>query len=108
MITNATNRPISGLILRRNHVKNSQEYEIEGPLLENVFSLDVHLNQGVILYFKFYRRSNNSFIVLSGEETPYKLQLLDVTFRACKTITDLSIILSHMKEMEKKTGPQCD
>ncbi|CAC5402775.1 unnamed protein product [Mytilus coruscus] len=67
--TNGKNGTNTGLILRRDFIKNSREFEMEGPLFEDIFSLDRHLIQGVDLYIKLYR-STDQFFVISGEDTP--------------------------------------
>lgn len=67
-----------GLVLRRDFMKMSREFEMEGPLFEDIFSLDHHLIQGVDLSIKLYR-STNLFFVISGEDgVSYKLKLLRV------------------------------
>ena len=57
----------AGLIRRRDYIKGSREFEMEGPLLEDIFSLDRYLIQGVDLYIKLYR-SSNPFVIISGDE----------------------------------------
>ncbi|CAG2254274.1 unnamed protein product [Mytilus edulis] len=100
--TDGKNGANTGLILRRDFIKNSREFEMEGPLFEDIFSLDRHLIQGVDLYIKLYR-SSDQFFVISGEDTPaYKLQLLDCVYKACKIKVDPGIIVNHMKQIETK------
>lgn len=92
----------SGLIYRREFTKGSKEFEMEGPLLEDIFSLDRYLIQGVDLYIKLYR-SSDPFVIISGEDsTDYKLQLLDVVFKTAKVKVDPGIIVNHMKQLELK------
>ncbi|XP_071181371.1 uncharacterized protein F54H12.2-like [Mytilus edulis] len=100
--TDGKNGANTGLILRRDFIKNSREFEMEGPLFEDIFSLDRHLIQGVDLYIKLYR-SSDQFFVISGEDAPaYKLQLLDCVYKACKIKVDPGIIVNHMKQIETK------
>ncbi|CAG2203038.1 unnamed protein product [Mytilus edulis] len=100
--TDGKNGANTGLILRRDFIKNSREFEMEGPLFEDIFSLDRHLIQGVDLYIKLYR-SSDQFFVISGEDAlAYKLQLLDCVYKACKIKVDPGIIVNHMKQIETK------
>lgn len=90
-----------GLLRRRGYTKKSREFELEGPLCEDVFQLDKYLIQGVDLYIKLYRASE-SFVLTSKETGPsYKLQILDIVFKACKIKVDAGIIVNHVKEIEK-------
>lgn len=100
--TDEKNGANTGLILRRDFIKSSREFEMEGPLFEDIFSLDRHLIQGVDLYIKLYR-STDQFFVISGEDTPsYKLQLLDCVYKACKIKVDPCVIVNHLKQIETK------
>ncbi|CAC5392813.1 unnamed protein product [Mytilus coruscus] len=100
--TNGKNGANTGLILRRDFIKSSSEFKMEGPLFEDIFSLDRHLIQGVDLYIKLYR-STDQFFVISGEDTPsYKLQLLDCVYKACKIKVDPGVIVNHLKQIETK------
>ena len=67
--TDEKNGANTGLILRRDFIKSSREFEMEGPLFEDIFSLDRHLIQGIDLYIKLYR-STDQFFIISGEEPP--------------------------------------
>ena len=68
--------------------------------MEDVFGLDTYIIQGVDLYIKIYR-SSNPFVLMSGETNPdYKLQILDVSFKACKVKVDSGSIVNHIKTIE--------
>ena len=78
----------------------SREFEMEGPLMEDVFGLDQYITQGVDLYIKLYR-SRKPFVLMSGETNPdYKLQILDVALKACKVKVDSGSIVNHIKTIE--------
>ncbi|XP_071138363.1 uncharacterized protein F54H12.2-like [Mytilus edulis] len=92
----------TGLVLRRDFIKASREFEMEGPLFEDIFSLDHHLIEGVDLSIKLYR-TTNPFFVISGEDgAAYKLELLDCVYKACKIKVDPGILVNHMKQIEIK------
>lgn len=100
--TNGKGGTNTGLVLRREYIKKSREFEMEGPLLEDVFLLDRHLIQGVDVSIKLYR-SSTPFFVISGEESPsYQLKILDCVFKACKIKVDPGLIVNHMKQIETK------
>lgn len=92
----------SGLVNRYEYTKLSREFELEGPLMEDVFNVDKYLIQGVDLYIKLYR-SSNPFVLMSEETSPdYKLQILDATFKTCKIKVDSGVVVNHMKQIEKE------
>ncbi|CAG2254248.1 unnamed protein product [Mytilus edulis] len=66
--TDGKNGANTELILRRDFIKNSREFEMEEPLFEDIFSLDRHLIQGVDLYIKLYRSSDQ---FLSFRDRPF-------------------------------------
>jgi hypothetical protein len=72
----------AGLIKRGTFTKASAEFEMEGPLMEDIFSIDKYLVNGVDVNLKLYR-TNNAFMCMSKETSPnYKLVLLNVIFKA--------------------------
>ena len=87
----------SSFINRYEYTKMSREFEMEGPLMEDVLGLDI---QGVNLYIKLYR-SSNPFVLMTGETNPdYKLQILDIALNGCKVKVDYGIIVNHTKTIE--------
>lgn len=77
-----------GLSNRYAFTQKSQIFDMEGPLYEDVFRLDKYLVNGVDLHLKLFRNPA-PFIIMSKEPSPsYKLQLLDVSFKACMIKVD--------------------
>ena len=68
--TDGKGGPNSGLIIRHDLIKNSREFKMEGPLFEDMFSLDRHLLQGVDLYIKLYRSSDHAVFLSFRVKTP--------------------------------------
>ena len=92
----------SGFVNRYEYTKLSREFELEGPLMEDVFDMDKYLIQGVDLYIKLYR-SSNPFVLMSGEASPdYKLKILDAAFKTCKVKVDSGVVVNHVKQIEKE------
>jgi len=92
----------AGFVNRYEYTKLSREFELEGPLMEDVFGMDKYLIQGVDLYIKLYR-SSNPFVLMSGETTPnYKLQIIDAAFKTCKVKVDSGVVINHVKQIEKE------
>ncbi|XP_053390350.1 uncharacterized protein F54H12.2-like [Mercenaria mercenaria] len=89
-----------GLIKRGTFTKSSVEFELEGPLMEDIFSIDKYMINGVDINLKLYR-SNNTFMCMSKEASPdYKLVLLNVLFKACKVRVDPGVYLAHEKQIQ--------
>lgn len=91
----------AGFVNRSEYTKLSRAFQLEGPLMEDVFGMDKYLIQGVDLYIKLYR-SSNPFVVMSGETTPNnKLQIIDAAFKTCKVKVDSDVLVNHVKQIEK-------
>lgn len=94
----------SGIVNRYEYTQLSREFEMEGPLLEDVFNIDKYLIQGVDLYIKLYR-SSNPFVLMSAETTPnYKLEIVDAAFKTCKVKVDSGVVVNHVKQIEKEAA----
>ena len=92
----------SVFINRYEYTKLSHEFELEGPLMEDVFDMDKYLIQGVDLYIKLYR-SSNPFVLMSGEASPdYKLKIVDAAFKTCKVKVDSGVVVNHVKQIERE------
>lgn len=90
----------TGLIKRGAFTEASAEFEMEGNLMEDIFSIDKYLVNGIDINLKLYR-TNNAFMCMSKEASPnYKLVLLNVIFKACKVKIDPGIYLAHEKQMQ--------
>ena len=83
-----------GLAQRYQFTKESRIFDLEGPLYEDIFRLDKYLVNGIDIHLKLFR--NASFVVLSKEAAlTYKLELLDVVFKACKIKVDSGVFINH-------------
>ncbi|OOZ35807.1 hypothetical protein, partial [Solemya elarraichensis gill symbiont] len=93
-----------GLFARYYYTKESRTFDMEGPIYEDLFALNRYLVNGVDLYLKLFR-NRASFLLMSGEDQPqYKVELLDVVFKACMIKIDEGVLLSHARIFEDKTA----
>lgn len=93
-----------GLSNRYAFTQKSQIFDMEGPLYEDVFRLDKYLVNGVDLHLKLFRNPA-PFIIMSKEPSPsYKLQLLDVSFKACMIKVDSGVLINHAEILKEKTA----
>ena len=93
-----------GLANRYAFIQKSQIFDMEGPLYEDVFRLDKYLVNGVDLHLKLFRNSA-PFVIMSKESSPsYKLQLLDVSFKACMIKVDSGVLINHAEILKEKTA----
>ena len=66
--------------------------------------MDKYLVNGVDIHLKLFR-NRAPFCIVSDETTPnYKLEILDVAFKACMTKVDSGILINHAKNMKKTTA----
>jgi hypothetical protein len=93
-----------GLAIRYSFTQQSQIFDMEGPLYEDIFRLDKYLLNGVDLHLKLFRNSA-PFVIMSGEDSPaYKLQLLDVSFKACMIKVDSGVLINHAEILKDTTA----
>ncbi|XP_062597067.1 uncharacterized protein F54H12.2-like [Saccostrea cucullata] len=93
-----------GLANRYVYTQQSHIFDLEGPLYEDIFRLDKYLLNGVDLHLKLFRTSS-SFVLMSEESTPaYKLQLLDVSFKACMVKVDSGVLINHAEILKETTA----
>ena len=94
----------SGLNLRYTFTQQSRIFDLEGPLYEDIFRIDKYLVNGVDLHLKLFRNPA-AFVLMSKEASPgYKLQLLDVSFKACMVKVDSGILINHAEIMKDKSA----
>ena len=68
---------------------------MEGPLYEDIFLMDQYLVNGVDLHLKHFR-NRAPFCIVSDETTPsYKLEILDVAFKACMIKVNSRVLISY-------------
>lgn len=93
-----------GLAQRYEHTKLSKIFDLEGPLYEDIFRLDKYLLNGVDINLKLYR-NRAPFMIMSAEASPnYKLELLDVSFKACMIKVDSGILINHAEILKETTA----
>lgn len=93
-----------GLAQRYEHTKLSKIFDLEGPLCEDIFRLDKYLLNGVDINLKLYR-NRAPFMIMSAEASPnYKLELLDVSFKACMIKVDSGVLINHAEILKETTA----
>lgn len=93
-----------GLAQRYEHTKLSKIFDLEGSLYEDIFRLDKYLLNGVDINLKLYR-NRATFMIMSAEASPnYKLELLDVSFKACMIKVDSGVLINHAEILKETTA----
>lgn len=101
---NASGGTNGGLAKRYVFTKQSKVFDLEGPLYEDIFRLDKYILNGVDINLKLYR-SRAPLIVMSAEGSPaYKVQLLDVSFKACMIKVDSGVMIIHAELLKENTA----
>ena len=93
-----------GLAQRYQFTKESNIFDMEGPLYEDIFLMDKYLVNGVDIHLKLFR-NRASFCIVSDETTPsYKLEIVDVAFKACMIKVDSGVLINHAEILKKTTA----
>ena len=92
------------LYLRYAFTQQSHIFDLEGRLYEDIVRIDKYFINGVILHLKLFRNPT-AFVLMSKEASlGYKLQILDVSFKACMVKVDSEILINHAETMKDKTA----
>ena len=93
-----------GLAQRYQFTKESNIFDMEGPLYEDIFLMDKYLVNGVDIHLKLFR-NRASFCFVNDETTPsYKLEIVDVAFKACMIKVDSGVLINHAEILKKTTA----
>lgn len=102
---NAKNGKNSGLLKRAALTKSSKTIDLEGPIMHELFQMDIFILNQVGISLKLYR-TRPEFCLMSTTATGknYNIKLEEVIFRVCKCKINPAVILSHAKMLEKTTA----
>ena len=90
-----------GLLNRYALTSESKVFDMEGPLYEDVFGIDKYIVNGVDIHLKLFR-NRAPFIFMSEEANPnYKLELLDIAFKACMVKVDSGVLIQHAQILKE-------
>ena len=91
-----------GLAERYSAFISGNEVDIEGPLLEDIFSTSHPLVNGVDIKIKLWP-SKNTFRLQSAKEE-YRLVITDIILKLCRLNVDYGLMTSHMEMMKSVTA----
>jgi hypothetical protein len=94
----------TGYVWRRQLFKGSKVVELEGPLLEDVLQLDKYLLNGMRVQIKLYPALKKFYIMADDVTKDYKIEVVDVVFRACMVKVNPGVLLGHASAMETKNA----
>jgi hypothetical protein len=84
--------------------KGSKLVQLETPLLEDVMQVKKYLLNGVRVQIKLYP-SSRKFCIMSDDATKeYKIEIVDIVFRACMIKVNPGVIIGHASAMEKSNA----
>ena len=81
--------------------KGSKIVEFETPLLEDVMQGKKYLLNGIRIQIKLYPSLQKFYIMSSDAAKQYKIELVDIVFRACMVKVNPGVIIGHANAMEK-------
>jgi hypothetical protein len=93
-----------GFFWRQELFKGSKTVDLEGPLLEDVMQLDKYMLNGMRVQIKLYPALKKFYIMAADETKDYKIELVDIVFRACMVKVNPGVILGHATAMESKNA----
>ncbi|XP_033728984.1 uncharacterized protein F54H12.2-like [Pecten maximus] len=94
----------AGLKKRYSYTKESKVFDMEGPLYEDIFGIDKYLLNGVDLQLKLFRNKAPFFLMSDETDPSYKLEILDVAFKACMIKVDSGVLVNHAKLLKDTTA----
>lgn len=93
-----------GLAKRYTFTQLSKVFDLEGPLYEDIFRLDKYIVNGVDLNLKLFRNRAPLLIMSAAGSPSYKVQLLDVSFKACMIKVDSGVLINHAEILKETTA----
>lgn len=84
-----------GLTQRWAYTKQSREFDMSGPIYEDVFRLDKYIINGVDIHIKMYRNPAPFIFMSPTANADYKLQILDCVYKVACIRLDPGISLNH-------------
>jgi hypothetical protein len=91
----------TGMYWRQKLFKGSKTVDFEGPLLEDVMELEKFLLNGMHVQLKLYPSLKKFYIMAEDVTKDYKVELVDIVFRACMIKVNPGVIVGHATAMEK-------
>ena len=93
-----------GLAQRYQFTKDSNIFDLEGPLYEDIFRLEKYMVNGVDIHLKLFRNRASFTLVSKETSLSYKLELLAVVFKACKIKVDSGVLINHSEILKDTTA----
>jgi hypothetical protein len=93
----------AGALKRCKRFSESAEVELEGPILEDFFSCKRYILNNTPLEIKLFR-SRQEFAILTETDKKYKLEILDICFRAAYVHVTAGVITGHSKALERSNA----
>lgn len=101
---NAYDGTNGGLAKRYTFTQLSKVFDLEGPLYEDIFRLDKYIVNGVDLNLKLFR-NRAPLLIKSADGSPsYKVQLLDVSVKACMIKVDSGMLINYAEILKETTA----
>lgn len=100
---NAPSGSNQGLTSRYQYTASSKIFDLEGPLYEHVFGIDKYIVNGVDIHLRLFINMT-PFVLMSSEASPsYKLEIVDVAFKACMVNVESGFLINHAKMLKDTT-----
>jgi len=94
----------TGMYWRQQLFKGSKTVDLEGPLLEDVMQIEKFLLNGMHLQLKLYPALQKFFLMAEDITKGYKVELVDIVFRACMVRVNPGVIVGHATALEKSNA----
>ena len=94
----------TGLIERQRHIAESRIVEMMGRLHIDLFLQDIFLLNGVSVKIRLVRSKDAFSLMAGGQNTDYKVQIVDAVLFARKAVLSPTVQMAHIKALEKGTA----
>lgn len=91
-----------GAYTRREWLSNGKTFQLEGPLLVDCFDTDRYLLNNTEVGLTLYRTRPNFHIRATNNDKEYKVDILDIFFKACYVKPTPGVLLGINKALEAK------
>ena len=97
--TNITTTPLNqGLIYRRVLTENSKEFDMEGPLLCDLFQIKKYILNGVELKIKLWQQENSFCLMWPDSSKKYKIKIVETILRVFYIMFHQELFWGTMKQ----------
>jgi hypothetical protein len=94
----------NGLFIRAEWIKTSKTLDLQGPIFNDLFSMDRYLLNQVDVKIKLERTADTFALLAADNSTEFKIDIQDIYVVAKKIRVNPAVIYGHSKILEKQNA----